>query len=88
MAINLMGFKKVEYVKRNPIRRDNSIYLPLLREIEKNGGIYMLDTQDDKRAATLATTIRKVIKRFGIKGITVTKRYTLVYVLKEEDNDK
>jgi hypothetical protein len=85
MAVNLMGFKKTDCVKKNPIRKNSSIYLPLLREVASNGGIYMLDTKDDKRAISLTTTLRRVIKQFDIKDVIVSKQYTIVYVINDNE---
>ena len=61
MADNLMGFKKVS--KLTP--KGRSIYDPLLDEVRKTGGLYALDTQDMKRAYSLAATIKSVIKNLG-----------------------
>lgn len=77
----MMGFKKVEAIPGR-VRKGDSIYLPLLREAFDNGGIYGLDVKDAKRAATLATTLRRVGRKFGCE-CKVIQRGTAVYVTRD-----
>lgn len=77
----MMGFKKVESVPAR-VRKGDSIYLPLLREVSANGGIYALDVKDGKRAISLANTIRHVNQKFGCE-CKVIQRGTAVYVTKD-----
>lgn len=66
---NLMGFKRVS---KMPVPKGRSIYDPLLNEVRKTGGIYALDTQDKKRANSLAATIRMVIRKRGYDDVMVS----------------
>lgn len=77
----MMGFKKVESIPDH-VRKGDSIYLPLLREVSVNGGIYGLDVKDIKRANSLATTLRRVGKKFDCE-CKVIQRGTAVYVTKD-----
>lgn len=77
----MMGFKKVSEIPGR-VQKGDSIYLPLLREVSANGGTYGLDVKDVKRAATLATTIRRINKKFDC-GCKVIQRGTAVYVTKD-----
>lgn len=79
MAVNLMGFKKVNDF---PVHKTRSIYDPLLDEVRKNGGVYTLDTQDSKRAYSLANTLMTLIKKRGYKDVCSGVRGTTVYVMK------
>lgn len=82
MARTMMGFKKVERIPTGIERRKgSSIYEPLIREVDSNGGIYAIDTKDRRRAATLANTLRHTIKKYEVE-VKVTVRYTSVYVSK------
>lgn len=79
MTDNLMGFKKVS--KLTP--KGRSIYDPLLDEVRKTGGLYALDTQDAKRAYSLANTIKSVVKKRGYVDIKVgVADRTTVYIEK------
>lgn len=77
---NLMGFKKVNEVPSYSQKR--SFYDPLLDEVNKTGGVYTLDTHDRKRAYSLVSTIRDLIKRRGYGDLTAGVRGTTVYVMK------
>lgn len=77
----MMGFKKVESIPGR-VRKGDSIYLPLLREVATNGGIYALDVKDVKRATSLASTLRRVSKMFDCE-CKVIQRGTAVYVTKD-----
>lgn len=80
MASNLMGFKKVSKL---PAPKGRSIYDPLLDEVRKTGGLYALDTQDPKRAYSLAATIKSVVKKRGYADVKVgVADRTTVYVEK------
>ena len=57
---NLMGFKRVSKI---PVPKGHSIYDPLLLEASKTGGVYVLDTNDKKRAYSLAATLRQLIRK-------------------------
>lgn len=74
---NLMGFKKVS---KMPSPKGRSIYDPLLDEVRKNGGIYVLDTGDKKRTVSLVATIRHVIKKRGYTNVKVSMVDTNVIV--------
>lgn len=76
---NLMGFKKVS---KAPSPKGRSIYDPLLNEVRKAGGVYVLDTQDRKRANSLTTTIRHVVKARGYTDVQVRVVGTNVVVEK------
>lgn len=81
MAVNLMGFKKVSKI---PAPKGRSIYDPLLTEVLKTGGIYVLNVEDTKRAYSLAATIKQVIKkneRYGCLYVGVVN-HTTVFVEK------
>lgn len=66
---NLMGFKRVS---RMPSPKGHSIYDPLIDEVRRTGGIYTCDTEDKKRAISLANTIRIVIRKRGIEDVKVS----------------
>lgn len=88
MAASLMGFKKVDSVPDVDMHRKGySIYLPLLRKVDRSGDIYMLDTGDEVRAKSLVNNVRLIAKKNGFDHIRAVKRDTKVYVMKEEDND-
>lgn len=76
---NLMGFKKVSNV---PVPKGHSIYDPLLSEARKTGGVYVLDTQDRKRAYSLATTLRQLIRKREYADLKAGVVDTTVYVKK------
>ena len=76
---NLMGFKRVSKV---PAPKGHSIYDPLLLEVNKTGGIYVLDTQDRKRAYSLATTLRQLIRKREYADLRAGVVDTTVYVKK------
>lgn len=85
MAVNLMGFKKVSQIPEVHTRpHGRNIYEPLLFEVQKNGGIYALDTKDDKRAKSLVGTLRANIKRLELTRVMVVKRETTVYLTNNE----
>lgn len=85
MAKTMMGFKKVDRIPTGIDRhKGRSIYEPLIREVDENGGIYSVDTKDRKRAANLANTLRHAIKKFGA-NVKVTVRHTSVYVSRPTD---
>lgn len=78
--VNMMGFKKVSKL---PSPKGRSIYDPLLDEVRKTGGLYALDTQDPKRALSLSTTIKNVVKKRGYTDIKVgVADHTTVYIEK------
>lgn len=66
---NLMGFKRVS---KAPSPKGRSIYDPLLDEVRRTGGIYVLDTGDRKRANNLVTTIRAVVRKRGYTNVKVS----------------
>lgn len=76
---NLMGFKKIS---KMPAPKGRSIYDPLIELVNKTGDMYALDTNDKKRAYSLAATIRNVIKKRGYTGVIVGVRDTSVIVYK------
>lgn len=59
MAKNMMGFKKVDKI---PERKRRGIYDDVIEEVAKTGDIYVLDTNDVKRAQSLKGTIQYRIK--------------------------
>ena len=77
---NLMGFKRVS---RMPSPKGHSIYDPLLDEVRKTGGIYVLDVEDKKRAYSLSATIRAVARKRGYDNVTVGLVETTVFVRRE-----
>ena len=77
MAVNLMGFKKVS---KMPSPKGRSIYDPLLVEVRKAGGLYVLDTQDKKRAYSLSATLHALIKKRGYDNLRTGVRDTTVYI--------
>lgn len=76
---NLMGFKKVS---KMPAPKGRSIYDPLIELVKKTGDMYALDTNDKKRAYSLAATIRNVIKKRGYADVIVSVRDTSVVIYK------
>lgn len=79
--VNMMGFKKVTGgIPASVARKGASIYDPLLQEVRSMGGTYALDTKDQKRAASLSSTLRAVIRKRGYDDVHVTMRYTMVYI--------
>ena len=81
MTVNLMGFKKVSKL---PARKGRSIYDPLLTEVCKTGGIYVLNVEDPKRAHSLVCTIKRVIRtneKYSCLRVGVVER-TTVYIEK------
>jgi hypothetical protein len=78
---NLMGFRKVSKL---PAPKGRSIYDPLLDEVRHTGGLYCLDTNDDKRAVNLTTQLRAVVKKHGYTNVKVGKQGTIVYVEKRD----
>lgn len=84
---NLMGFKRVSAMPSR-VKTTPYIYQPLLQEVHSKGGIYTLDVSDNKRAYSLAATIRHSAKKLGYFDVKVGVRVTTVFVAKkEEDND-
>ena len=77
---NLMGFKRVS---KMPSPKGHSIYDPLLDEVRKTGGLYVLDVKDGKRAHNLACTIRAVIRKRGYDNVIVRLVETTVCVTKK-----
>ena len=75
-----MGFKKVDHIP-DQVRKGTSIYLPILREVEKTGDIYALDLKDNKRSHTLAATLRNIIQKHKVEAKVVV-RDTAVYICK------
>ena len=82
---NLMGFKKVS---RRPLPCGTSIYDELLTEVSKTGGIYVNDTQDRKRANSLAVTLRGVIKKHSYDRLVVSVIGTNVCIEKKTQKDE
>lgn len=80
---NLMGFKRVS---KMPSPKGRSIYDPLIEEVRKTSGIYVLDVEDKKRAYSLSATIRSVIRKRGYDNLAVGVVETTVYVKKEVGN--
>lgn len=76
---NLMGFKKIS---KMPVPKGRSIYDPLIELVNKTGDMYALDTNDKKRAYSLAATLRTVIKKHGFTDVIVSVRDTSVVVHK------
>lgn len=76
---NLMGFKKVS---KMPLPKGHSIYDPLLDEVRKTGGVYALDTNDKKRAYSLAATLRQIIRKREYADLRAGVIDTTVYVEK------
>ena len=86
MARNMMGFKKVDGIPNGIVHREgHSIYDPLIKEVATNGGTFALDTKDNKRACSLANTLRITIKKRGYDNVCVAVRYTTVYIQRKED---
>lgn len=78
---NLMGFRRTN---KMPKPKSHSIYDPLLNEVRKTSGIYVLDVEDKKRAYSLTATLRSVIRKRKYDDIIVGVVDTTVYVKKEE----
>lgn len=74
-----MGFKKVS---KMPVPKGHSIYDPLLLEASKTNGIYVLNTEDKKRAYSLATTLRQLIRKREYADLKAGVVDTTVYVKK------
>lgn len=88
MAASLMGFRKVDSVPDVDMHRaGSSIYLPVLRKVDRSGDIYMLDTGDETRAKSLVNNMRIIARKHGFDRIRIVKRATCIYVMKEENND-
>lgn len=83
-AKNFMGFKKCSGIPMATVPKAG-IYDPLIKEVATNGGTYMLDVNDRKRAYSLAATLRQNIKR-AVKydGVRAGVRGTIVFITKEE----
>jgi hypothetical protein len=82
-----MGFKKVDGIPEGVVRRHGcSIYTPLINEVHSKGGTYALDVKDNKRAHSLAATIRQVARKMECSDVKVVVRLTVVYVTKKEDD--
>lgn len=85
MAKNMMGFRKVDGIPNGiSHRKGQSIYAPLLAEVNQHGGTYALDTKDTKRAKYLANTLRIAAKKLGIDNVKVVLRDTIVYVERKD----
>lgn len=76
---NLMGFKKVSKL---PAPKGRSMYDPLLDQVRKDGGMYALDTQDKKRATSLNSQLRYLVRKRGYDDLKVGMCDTTVYVQK------
>lgn len=76
---NLMGFKKVSKLCAP---KGRSMYDPLLDQVRKDGGMYALDTQDKKRAASLNSQLRYLVRKRGYDDLKVGICDTTVYVQK------
>ena len=76
---NLMGFKKVSKLGAP---KGRSMYDPLLEQVRKDGGMYALDTQDKKRAMSLNSQLRFLVRKRGYTDLKVGMRNTTVYVQK------
>jgi hypothetical protein len=86
MAKNLMGFKRVDGIPNGiSHRKGQSIYAPLLNEVNQHGGTYALDTKDNRRAKYLTNTLRIAAKNLGIDNVRVVLRDTIVYVERRQD---
>lgn len=84
----MMGFKPVDEIPTSATGgRRQSLYAGVVRAAAK-GQNYALDTGDPKRAYSLSSTIRSVIKSNGLKGrVRVAVRYATVYVGPVDDGD-
>lgn len=88
MAASLMGFRKVDSVPDVDMHRTgSSIYLPVLRKVDRSGDIYMLDTGDETRAKSLVNNMRIIARKHSFDRIRIVKRATCIYVMKEENDD-
>lgn len=76
---NLMGFKKVSKLSAP---KGRSMYDPLLEQVRKDGGMYALDTQDKKRATSLNSQLRHLVRKRGYDDLKVGMCDTTVYVQK------
>lgn len=76
---NLMGFKKVSKLMAP---KGRSVYDPLLAHVRKDGGMYSLDTQDKKRAVSLSSQLRNLVRKRGYDDLKVGMCDTTVYVQK------
>ena len=86
MARNLMGFRKTNNIPKAVVHaHGRCIYEPLVTEVHENGGVYMLDTKDDRRTKSLVGTLRTTIKRMHIDDVVVVKRETIVYITTKEE---
>lgn len=81
---NLMGFRRTN---KMPKHKSHSIYDPLLNEVRRTGGIYVLDVEDKKRAYSLTATIRSLVRKHQYDDVIVGVVDTTVYVKKERKED-
>lgn len=77
----MMGFKPVDEIPASITGgRRQSLYAGVVKAAAK-GQNYGLDTNDTKRAYSMASTIRSVVKSLGLeRKVRVAVRYTSVFV--------
>lgn len=84
---NLMGFKPVKKIPAR-VRKGASIYDPVIDAVLKSGDAYGIDTKDNRRAYSLAATLRQAVAKRNLSDkVKVIVRYTQVYLTMEDPEE-